>query len=567
MILECLNTILLASQFITFSGAQTSQDANCNTVCQYAQEDQDVDCTDQGLTDVPQGCSPFMEAMDLRENSLRYLSPGTFNRYRRLKYLDLAFNQISNISAGAFKGCISLEKIYLQRNQLMKVQEGTFEGATNLIGLYVNENDISHLHSGAFRGLDNLQYLDTGDNELQFLPLGIFDSLNQLQFLSLANNNLQSISGFLFNGLLKLKTLNLSGNTLTSITSFPTLPNLRTLDLYGNDLRDIGDLATKITGLENFYLAQNPNIVCTCSINPLREWLEIHRSGKDPSKIDVRCHDPRHLRGQLLHTLSESSLCSNPSSDSPRPITEHSLTLVMHEFTTDNRDTGPASHTKHSRYITTSVKLSNDTDKERAHQQKTENTTIIYIAAGTGTLLTFILFLIILITCLEWRLWRNTGKSRALKSKQRKPPHDRQQTIPMMHITANRCIQDDGAYEPVRPSLINNTNFRSQNDLNAVSEETQLWVDQNHNAVPDDLDEANPYNTSIGDWNAQIPLTSSMDSSKHDDTPPEQESVCTNHILSNLPEGTQAVSTTEGPYQKHETASVYVPHTVFSPNA
>ena len=125
------------------------------------------------------------------------------------------------------------------------------------------------------------------------------------------------------------------------------------------------------------------------------------------------------------------------------------------------------------------MKFTNNTDVQ---PQKRVNAVILYIVVGIGTSLTVIVSLIILTKCLNWQ----------------RPPRGRQQAVPMRHVTANRSIQDDdGTYELARTSQMNGSAFRSQTDLSPMPEETQAWVDQNHNALPDSSEEAEPYYMSI----------------------------------------------------------------------
>ncbi|XP_038051497.1 vasorin-like [Patiria miniata] len=531
MVLGHLIILILSSQVITSSAAPASQDASCNTTCGGL----DANCVNQALTNVPLGCSPFIEMMDLRENNLKYLRPDSFMRYRHLVYLDLAHNKISNIAAGAFEGCVSLKKVYLQENLLTEVGEGTFEGASNLNGLFLNANKILRLLTAAFHGLDNLQYLDISDNDLQSLPLGIFDDLGQLKFLSLENNNLQSLQGSLFDGLVNLKKLILSRNDIVSITGFPSLPNLKTLDLFNNDLQDITDLADKINGLDHLYLGENHNIICMCSINSVRVWLQSHRSDEAANRVDVTCHAPQHLHGLQLHNISKYSLCPRSNFTPSLSTTENSPSKKLHVASTLMHVVNMGTMEPVSKTVT----FTNHTKQKKTWDGHSKpHSIIMYVTVGTGALLIIIFFLILLNKCLGMLTRRNQQQNRNIIPDQQKAPQQ-EQSVPMMHITVNRFSQNDGANEVVQPRTpANDSAFGSQADLDVVTEMTQLRQDPIFQAVSTNSDD--PFYMSIGDLNAPH-CSPPPGLSKEDDLPPlEQEWPTTNPFLRDLTHNNQA---------------------------
>ena len=118
-----------------------------------------------------------------------------------------------------------------------------------------------------------LSFLDASENLLDLAPFGI---LPRLKDLKLACNNITTVSRI--SGFENLQTLDLSYNklALSSVQALDFLPNLRELDLCGNDLRMLpidmyrfGSLEKLL--LENNKIADNNVFPILCSMPNLRE--------------------------------------------------------------------------------------------------------------------------------------------------------------------------------------------------------------------------------------------------------------------------------------------------------
>ncbi len=445
-----------------FTRVDAARDVSSNATCEFTEWALDANCRNRDLVEIP---PEYMTAvsMDIRNNRLQILKAGNFTGFRDLRYLDLEFNIISEIKCGAFGGCDSLLYIYLQFNSLESIQEGAFEGAASLERLFLNQNSISQLHPDAFRGLGALTGLYIGHNEISQLPQGlfrhtpvlkylhmgdnlltdlspqIFAGLSDLTYLNVMNNNLNIIESGTFDPLKNLEELDLSGNLLVSINAFPTLPKLKILDLYDNEMREIGSLSKAVDGLDELYLGQN-NLSCTCSMNPIRKWIQQHKSDEevDASKVELTCPSPPHLEGKVLDSISEEELC-------PGGV---GLGHIPTSTPTKPAATSSSSHDE-------------DQDSQFFLFAGLSDAVIYVIVAGV-TVSVMVMVLCILIRCLNWRTQRYHQQIQLQEVKLQK----RQQVT---HITTNResfTGEDENPYEYVPSySPTHDSAFGSRNTL------------------------------------------------------------------------------------------------------
>jgi len=132
----------------------------------------------------------------------------------------------------------------------------------------VNEEDLPF-----FTGLE---YLDVSENSLN---IAAFQSLSSLVELRLACNNIYNI-GDLY-GFESLERLDLSYNKLTvlSVQALQALPNLKELDLCGNDIKGLPIDMFRFSSLEKILLEHNKmddnNIVAILSSIPKLRYASV----------------------------------------------------------------------------------------------------------------------------------------------------------------------------------------------------------------------------------------------------------------------------------------------------
>lgn len=103
--------------------------------------------------------------LDLRNNSLSYIEPGTLSTSSRLVFLDLGCNNLTEIPKGTFGESRSLIKLRLGNNpHLSTVDEDAFMGLTSLRELELERNALSGLQVGALSQLPSLRMVTLEGN-------------------------------------------------------------------------------------------------------------------------------------------------------------------------------------------------------------------------------------------------------------------------------------------------------------------------------------------------------------------------------------------------------------------
>ncbi|XP_029010771.1 leucine-rich repeat-containing protein 17-like [Betta splendens] len=86
-----------------------------------------MDCSKQGLTEVPAGIPEDVVHIDLSHNSIRHLKVKDFQSARSLRTLNLSNNQMEHIDTGSLTGLLHLRELDLSDNSLQFIQYGVLE--------------------------------------------------------------------------------------------------------------------------------------------------------------------------------------------------------------------------------------------------------------------------------------------------------------------------------------------------------------------------------------------------------------------------------------------------------
>eukprot|EP00057_Strongylocentrotus_purpuratus_P013462 XP_011667936.1 PREDICTED: toll-like receptor 3 [Strongylocentrotus purpuratus] len=154
-------------------------------------------------------------------------------RENSLRSTDM-YNVITKSSL--FRGLVSLERLDLRQNKLDMLAPGTFNPLKNLKILYLSQSSITVLSRGVFDSLTALTTLDLRNNEIKKIPECLLQTQYHLAVLFLSNNELETIPRTLFNETTSLHSLFIQQNKIATIeprTMFPTNTTLK-LDAYGN---------------------------------------------------------------------------------------------------------------------------------------------------------------------------------------------------------------------------------------------------------------------------------------------------------------------------------------------
>lgn len=86
-----------------------------------------MDCSNQGLTEVPTGIPDNVVHVDLSHNSISHLKTRDFHAARSLRTLNLSNNKMEDLDTGSLTGLLHLRELDLSNNNLHSVQHGVLE--------------------------------------------------------------------------------------------------------------------------------------------------------------------------------------------------------------------------------------------------------------------------------------------------------------------------------------------------------------------------------------------------------------------------------------------------------
>ncbi|KAF7283031.1 hypothetical protein GWI33_001562 [Rhynchophorus ferrugineus] len=204
----------------------------------------------------------FLEELDLSDNLIKSVYPGTFNGTKKITKINLSRNKISILSDKGFAELMHLRQLLVSHNSIEAVADTAFEGVYNLEELDLSYNRIGNI-SSKLSNLTSLQVLNLNNNKLTRIDRWDLYNLTKLTSLDLSNNYLTQFSlemapnnqlkslnldenriDYFWVSLMRLymlEALYLRKNNISEISGFPgdSLHNIRTLDLSGNKIRTI----------------------------------------------------------------------------------------------------------------------------------------------------------------------------------------------------------------------------------------------------------------------------------------------------------------------------------------
>ncbi|XP_006630714.3 leucine-rich repeats and immunoglobulin-like domains protein 1 [Lepisosteus oculatus] len=249
-----------------------------------------VDCSNLGLTDIPQDLPVHTVYLNLSHNKLTAIDQAALSRLPNLQEVHLEHNKLTaipsfgtasskivslylhhnkirNIEADQLKVFTSLETLDLNNNNITEIRNNCLPSGLQIKNLYLGSNRISTLEGKAFDNLSqSLQVLRLSKNWIEKLPVKGFQ-LPQLTQLELNRNKLRLIEGLTFQGLDSLEVLKLQRNNISKLTdgAFWGLGKMKVLHLDYNSLTEVN--SGSLYGLFNLlHLYLNNNSIS--HINP-----------------------------------------------------------------------------------------------------------------------------------------------------------------------------------------------------------------------------------------------------------------------------------------------------------
>ncbi|KAI3366873.1 hypothetical protein L3Q82_009239 [Scortum barcoo] len=219
-----------------------------------------VDCSDQGLRDIPSNLSVFTSYLRLAGNDLSSIPRGAFAGLYNLKVLMLQNNQLKSVPAEAFNNLHNLQSLRLDANHISSVPVGCFSGLRSLRHLWLDDNALTEVPVEALSELPALQAMTLALNHISHIPDHAFSKLGHLVVLHLNNNRIVSMGTNCFHGLHSLETLDLNYNSLVEFpTAIRSLSHLKELGFHSNNIQSIPEHAfTGNPSLITIFFYDNP---------------------------------------------------------------------------------------------------------------------------------------------------------------------------------------------------------------------------------------------------------------------------------------------------------------------
>ncbi|KAJ4962701.1 hypothetical protein NE237_022640 [Protea cynaroides] len=183
---------------------------------------------------------PYLETLNLAENSLSGSMPTSLSNLTRLRRLTLSGNFFSGEIPTLIGSLFALEELYLDHNQLQGPIPASFNGLSNLKRLELQENKLS----GEFPDLSNLKNLTFFYASNNAISGGVLVRLpGSLVEISMRNNSLKGNLPEKIGDLGFLQVLDLSHNQLSGAVPSVVFqhPSLQQLTLSHNQLSSIQD--------------------------------------------------------------------------------------------------------------------------------------------------------------------------------------------------------------------------------------------------------------------------------------------------------------------------------------
>ncbi|ESO91319.1 hypothetical protein LOTGIDRAFT_105202 [Lottia gigantea] len=222
-----------------------------------------VDCSKQGLIEVPSDIPSWVEILDLSNNDIEFINNTVFEDLQHLQTLKINHNKLAElpvfppnsslqnlymnhnriitIKPEAMQNLPNLKVMDLNYNEIMDIPLGTFPTKSNLHQLFMNNNRIISLEKGCLDNLTSLEWLKMNKNKIMELNKMVFTNLTNLKILELMRNKIEVIEGLTFQGLTNLQILKLKRNSITKLLdgAFYGLDNIQNLQLDHNKITNV----------------------------------------------------------------------------------------------------------------------------------------------------------------------------------------------------------------------------------------------------------------------------------------------------------------------------------------
>ncbi|CAH2102785.1 unnamed protein product [Euphydryas editha] len=196
-----------------------------------------IDCSDRGLTDLPEGLDTNAQVLLLANNNFATF-PSQLEKFSKVEVMDLSGNLLSSSLPAYFQDWNQLTILNLSHNNYDSWLNSVY--TFNFIKLDLSKNKINHIDEEAFIRMPRLYLLELSENRLYDILPRIFQQATSLEVLILSRNYFSVVPHF---ESASLKNLHLSNCQITSFdkNSLKGMPSLLEIDLSINQIETIPD--------------------------------------------------------------------------------------------------------------------------------------------------------------------------------------------------------------------------------------------------------------------------------------------------------------------------------------
>jgi len=208
------------------------------------------------------GIDNKLQTLNLMDNKIKFINPGSFKNMQMLKQLYLLNNSLTVLKTNTFVGLLNLEELNLSRNKISILEIAAFNGLSRLKTLELWGNKLYSIGSFALHQMESLAVLSLGDNLFEKVPTSALKPLVNLLELKMLNLPVIKLEKNSFSTLKKLKKLHISdwlSLEQLSEDAFNGLESLSYLSLQSCKLDHVPQQAfAKLKNLEELNLSNNP---------------------------------------------------------------------------------------------------------------------------------------------------------------------------------------------------------------------------------------------------------------------------------------------------------------------
>lgn len=213
--LQVLLVLLLDTTSDGVRAETTDWESQCGVcTCKWISGKKTANCKNQSFNVIPTEVSSEMQVIDLSNNQIaelrnrEFLNAGLDNLHK----IYLRNSTIMEVNKDALRGLQVLIELDMSNNQLKVLHPGTFNGLVKLRTILLNNNELEVLDDYLFEDLGFLSKLELRANRLHHVGLNVFLKTENINNIDFNQNQLSVLKEETFRNLTKLKSLSLNDN-------------------------------------------------------------------------------------------------------------------------------------------------------------------------------------------------------------------------------------------------------------------------------------------------------------------------------------------------------------------